>query len=118
MAGGAVLTTEGALVTTDTGMILLSPASGSSGSGGGGSSAGSGSGGTGPTETFSKPAAAIGDVNGVAQKVGQAPTNNVYWNVYGFTETHYYLDAAGDQHTVFYNPTTRQFAGGHLSSGQ
>jgi hypothetical protein len=71
-----------------------------------------------PTETFTNPADAIGDLYGHATWVGQGTTNNDYWIDHGFAETHYYLDSNGDQHTVFYNPRTGEFSGGHLSSGQ
>jgi RHS repeat-associated protein len=87
---------------------------GSSGGGSGGSSGGSG--GTGPEETFTNPADAIGDVHGIADKVGEAATKNDYWNAHGYTQTHYYLNSNGEQLTVFYNPSTGIFAGGHFST--
>jgi hypothetical protein len=91
---------------------------GGSGSTGGGDEPPKGSGGKPPEETFTNPADAIGDIHGKADWVGQGSTKSDYWNAQGYTETHYYLDSCGDQHTVFYNPTTRLFSGGHLSSGQ
>ena len=69
-------------------------------------------------EVFTNPADAIGDPNGTAQKVGQAKTKNQKLIDRGYTETHYYRDSNGLKHTVFYNPTTKTFGGGHVSSGQ
>ena len=99
------------------GLVLMNQ--NQSNQGGGGASSGSGgSGGAGPTETFADPAAAIGDVYGVATKVGQAATKNPQWINWGYTQTYYYEDSNGVQNTVFYNPSTRTYSGGHPSSGQ
>jgi len=69
------------------------------------------------SETFDTPAAAIGDVNGVAEYAGQGTTNNTTLYNAGYTKTYYFDDSNGVQHTVFYNPTTKLYGGGHPSSG-
>lgn len=69
-------------------------------------------------EVFDNPSAAIGDVNGVAELVGQTTTKSPFWHANGFTKTHYYRDSQGVKHTVFHNRKTGQYAGAHTSSGQ
>jgi len=70
-----------------------------------------------PPGSYMTPADAIGDLNGVADLVDTTRTNSSYWVERGYTRTHYYLDSNGFQHTVFYNPRTGLYSGGHLSSG-
>lgn len=73
---------------------------------------------SGIAEKFDNPAAAIGDLNGEAELVGKGTTSNQYWVDREFTETEYYVDSNGDKWTVFKNPTTGEYSGAHLSSGQ
>jgi hypothetical protein len=69
-------------------------------------------------ETFNNPADAIGDIHGVAILVGQGKTKYKDIIKGGFTQVYYYRDSNGVKHTVFYNPQTREYGGGHQSTGQ
>ncbi len=69
-----------------------------------------------PFETFKDPADAIGDPEGVADLAAEGRTKSDFWIANGFTVTRYFLDSEGMQHTAFYNPKTRDYGGGHLSS--
>jgi len=71
----------------------------------------------GVVETFKNPADAIGDLHGDATRVGQGRTKNPFWVNQGFTKTEYYVDSNGTRWTVFKNPTTGEYSGGHISSG-
>jgi len=69
-------------------------------------------------ETFKNPADAIGDLNGHARLVSRGPTKNEFWLRRGFFDTEYYLDSNGQKWTVFKNPWTGEYSGGHHSSPQ
>jgi RHS repeat-associated protein len=83
---------------------------------GGGS--GSGSGESPFRETYHSLEDAIGEVNPLGRSaiIGRARTQNPRLRRAGFTETIYVRDSKGRQWTVFYNPRTGEYAGGHLSS--
>jgi hypothetical protein len=72
----------------------------------------------GPNEFFKSPADAIGDLHGIAVKVGNAVTKNAQWREWGYTVTYYFRDSQNQKWTVFFNPKSRTYAGAHLSSSQ
>ncbi len=71
------------------------------------------------SETFKNPMDALGLTNTKVIRIKIEKTKNFEWSDKGFTEKHYYLDSSnGVQKSLFYNPKTKAYTGGHNSSGQ